>query len=282
MSIFDIFTKKNETEINDDDKPQQKDIKVDFSNFNKVTNYIYQTSGIVDLEKRALTSSRIQQYAQKQNIYDTNSFLDAMKNDKSFYQEILNIATVNETFFMREIKELNWLIEHIKNSPSKLHILSMPSSTGEEIYSILIMMSLAGINLDKISIKGFDINSNAITKAQDGIYDDHSIHKLDEDTKNKYFTKVSEGMYQISLELRTHANFEQKNIFDLKNNHDRYDIILSRNMFIYFDSTKRKEATDIIADMLKDDGIFIKGHADNISEHKNLEKIAFGIYKKIV
>jgi chemotaxis methyl-accepting protein methylase len=61
----------------------------------------------------------------------------------------------------------------------------------------------------------------------------------------------------------------------------KYDIILSRNMFIYFDAKRRERATDIIVNLLKKDGIFIKGHADNISEHKNLKYLEFGIYNKL-
>jgi len=279
MGFFNIFKSKKQ-KIKETKEKIQKDIKVDFSNFKKITDYIYKKSGIVDLDKRALTASRLQQYAKTQEVYNTDEFLNKMQNNIDFYQEILNIATVNETFFLREIKELQWLIEYIKRSNTKLNILSMPSSSGEEIYSILLMMLTNNISLDKVTIRGYDINSQAIQAAQNGIYDEHSLHKIDPETKNKYFQKTDEGSYEISNTIKQHTQFLQKNIFDLKNSSEKYDIILSRNMFIYFDESKRKEATFIIINMLKQNGIFIKGHADNIYEDEKLEKISFGIYKK--
>jgi chemotaxis protein methyltransferase CheR len=278
MGIFDIFLKKKP--YKEERVLKKKEPVTNFSNFKIITDYIYKKSGIVDLDKRALTASRLQQYAISQDIYNSDNFLKKMQNEEKFYQEVLNIATVNETFFMREERELKWLIEYIKNSKNNLTLLSMPSSSGEEIYSILLMMDIENIPLDKVSITGYDINSNAIKNAIDGIYDEHSLHKIAEDVKKQYFNVVDENSYQVIDRLRRCATFYQQNIFELKNTTHKFDIILSRNMFIYFDDKKRKEASEIIINMLKKDAIFIKGHADNIYEFDKLQKLSFGIYKK--
>ena len=279
MGFFDWLNKDEESE-----KLEEVCIEkdTDFSYFYLVTNYIYEKSGITDLDKRALTSSRLQQYAISENIYTTDEFLALMKSNHEFYQEIINIATINETFFLREIKELEWLVKHVKELNRPLSILSMPCSSGEEIYSILILLSIEDVDISKIKIIGYDINSHAISHAKEGEYDEHSLHKLDSQTIDKYFSKNENNHYVVSSYLKTNVEFIQKNIFDLVNTNDKYDIILSRNMFIYFDSTKRKLATNIIADLLKTDGIYVKGHADQIYAHKNLENIHYGVYKKII
>jgi len=257
-------------------------IELDFSNFNHITEYIYEKSGITDLDKRSLSTSNLQQYAISEHIFTTNELLIEMKNNPLFYQEVINIATVNETFFFREKKELDWLVEYIKNSQKNLNILSMPCSSGEEIYSILLLMSMQNIPLDKVKITGYDINSLAVAHAKDGKYDEHSLHKLDIQTKEKYFLQNTNNNYEISSHLKTNLTFIQKNIFDLVGQKEQYDIVLSRNMFIYFDSEKRKLATDIIAKLLKTDGIYIKGHADHINKHPYLKKIHYGVYKKSI
>jgi len=244
-----------------------------------VTDYIYEKSGITELDKRALTSSRLQTYATENEIYTTNDFLAKMKHDTSFYQDVINIATVNETFFLREIKELEWLVEYVKEQDRALKILSMPSSSGEEIYSILLLLSEAGVDLSNISIMGYDINSNAIAHAKSGEFEEHSLHKLDFTMKQKYFTKLQDH-YKISQTFINKAEFFQKNIFEIIGESNSYDIVLSRNMFIYFDKEKQKEATDIIVNILKDGGVFIKGHADSIYEHPDLKNLKYGIYKK--
>jgi len=267
------------------DQKQEEKVTVEnknpnFSNFTVVTEFLYIKSGIVDLDKRALTTSRLQQYAMTQNIYTTTDFMKELENSQNFYQEIINIATVNETFFFREIKELNWLIEYIESSSKHLKILSMPSSSGEEVYSILLLMLKRAIPLDKVSIVGYDINSHAVNHAQEARYEEHSLHKIEESLRNKYFRKNSDNSYSLSSEINTHAKFKQQNIFELENFGEKFDVILSRNMFIYFDAQKRVKAIDIIVNMLNIEGVFIKGHADQISDIKSLKNIQYGIYKK--
>ncbi|MEA1891404.1 MAG: CheR family methyltransferase [Campylobacterota bacterium] len=275
MGFFDWLSK--EEEIVEEICIEKKS---NFSNFKKVTDFIYEESGITDLDKRALTSSRAQQHAISKDVYTTDDFLSKMKSDREFYQDIINIATVNETFFLREVKELEWLVRYIKEENRPLSILSMPSSSGEEIYSILLMLSDEGFDIDMLEIRGYDINSYAVACAKSGEYDEHSLHKIDGQRRAKYFSAFKEH-FQISAEFRNRSIFEQKNIFDLANQTAKYDIILSRNMFIYFDDKKREIALNIITNMLKTNGIYIKGHADHIKKHPKLESVEYGIYKKI-
>ncbi len=273
MGIFDWF------------KPKEVEscptvIESDFSDFKLVTDYIYKVSGITALDKRALASARAQHYAISVNINSTSEFLSKMKSDSAFYQEIINIVTVNETFFLRELKELNWLVDYIKNEKRTLKILSLPCSSGEELYSILLLLKNANIDLNSVEMKGYDINSQAVKSAQTGFYNEHSLHKIEPTNIEKYFTPNREGFYEVTSMFKQKVIFEQKNIFELKDEM-KYDVVLSRNMFIYFDNENREIAIKIIANLLKPNGIFIKGHADHIYEHPSLQNIQHGIYKKV-
>jgi len=278
MGIFGWFCKNEESAV-----IEEKIVRnADFSQFSKVTYFIYEKSGITDLDKRALTSSRLQKYAMSQDVYTTDEFINTMKNKSDFYQEVINIATVNETFFLREEKKLHWLIEHIQESNKTLKILSMPCSSGEEVYSILLLMLAKNIALTRVEIEGYDINSDAISRAKKAEYDEHSLHKIDTEMKCKYFHINKDGYYKVNSELKSRVNFKQKNIFDIDTDRASYDIVLSRNMFIYFNDEKRKIATDIIVHLLKPDGVYIKGHADDIYAHPHLKNRAYGIYSKQV
>jgi len=277
MGFLGFFTNKKEQE---DDTLQEIEIKVDFSNFDLISEYIYEKSGIIDLEKRALVFTRLKQFAQDSRVRTTIEFLNKMKNDESFYQKVMNIVTVNETYFFREHHELEWLVDYVKNSRGKVSILSLPSSSGEETYSILMMLDIAGVDLSRVDINGYDINSEAVNDAQNGYYNTHSLHKLEDKVRDKYLLKTSTNLYQISKKFRDKSRFIQKNIFELKDEENKYDIVLSRNMFIYFDTKKRTQAVNVIVNLLKNDGIYIKGHADHIEPHAGLENIKFGIYKK--
>ncbi|MEA3522915.1 MAG: CheR family methyltransferase [Campylobacterota bacterium] len=274
MGLFDWFSDEDEV------SEVKKETPSDFSDFQRISEYIYDKSGITDLDKRALISKQLMQFSVENELYTTQSFLEKMRHDRSFYQDVINIVTVNETYFMREIKELEWLISYIKHSEKNLKILSMPCSSGEEVYSILILLSEANIDISKIDITGFDINTQAVKRAQKGIYDERALHKIPLHVKEKYFTKDDER-YHIDDRFKRCVHFYQNNIFDLENYRDTFDIVLSRNMFIYFDSEKRLRATNIIIDLLNYNGIYIKGHADHIQEHEKLENLVFGVYKKV-
>jgi len=276
MGLFDWFSSEKKLVNNQENYSE----KVDFSDFKKVTDYIYIKSGIVDLDKRAFISSKLQQYAISEHIYTTKMFLDSMERSTTFFQEVINIATVNETFFMREVKELEWLVNYIKECNKPLKILSIPSSSGEEIYSILLLMYKENLDMSKISFVGCDINSEAVASANEGKYNQHSLHKLDEKTKNKYFSDIGDKQYKIDESLKTNVRFKQKNIFELVDENGEYDVVLSRNMFIYFDEEKRDKALNIIVSLLKNSGIYIKGHADYIKYHQQLENVEYGIYRK--
>jgi len=278
MGLFDFF--KNEKREEPQTETLLKKREEDFSSFHRVTEYIYKKSGIADLEKRKLTTTQLKQCAIKHNIFTTDEFLLELKKNTFFYQEVLNIATVNETFFFREVKELEWLVEYVKKEQRDMKILSLPCSSGEEIYSILIMLESAGVELNSVEITGYDINSNAISNAKDAIYNEHSLHKLEPSLIAKYFSHIEADNYKLLPNIKSHAKFSQKNIFDLTNETTKYDIILSRNMFIYFDDEKRRVATDIIVNLLKNDAIFIKGHADHIYNHKELQMLQYGVYVK--
>ena len=277
--FYSWLVNKNDIKIKEEQEIVLKK-EIDFSSFEKITSFLYEKSGITDLHKRVLSSSLLQQYAIKEGICTTEELLEKLKTEKTFYQEVINIVTVNESFFMRELKELEWLVEYIKQSTTKLSILSIPSSTGEEVYSILMLMLENGIALNKISLYGYDISSQAVAKAKIGVYDEHSVHKLTPELREKYFIKDANAHYEILPMIKNSVVFEQKNIFELSSSQNRYDVILSRNMFIYFDDKKREEALHIITNMLKYDGIYIKGHADYIKNHLNLERISYRIHKK--
>ena len=277
MGLFDWF---KTTKVDEVTKNIQEKIEIDYSDFNLVTEYIHSLSGITDLDKRTLTTTRLQQFASTHHIYKTHDFLNEMKNSDEFTQEVINIATVNETYFLREHQELEWLVEYIKNQKRVLQILSMPSSSGEEVYTVLLMLDKAGVDITNITISGFDINSHAIELAKLGVYTEYSLHKLDENIKEKYFSINEDKNYVIDEKLTRQVSFTQNNIFNLVDSFEKYDIILSRNMFIYFDEENKIKALNIIVSLLKNDGIYIKGHADNIYTHEHLENIQYGIYKK--
>ncbi len=178
---------------------------------------------------------------------------------------------VPETWFFRDefafealIAQLNKKITINNNLP--VRVLSLPSSTGEEAYSIAIKLFENGYKSDMFSIDAFDISQRNIDSAQRGNYRQHSFrNKLPERIMKKYFTVDKENdVHIINDEVKNMVHFEQKNLFhsDTLNIPSYYDAVFCRNLLIYFNSNEKKKAIDKIHATLKDKGILLIGHSE--------------------
>ena len=257
-----------------------KHIYTPISDFSKIFTYLYNKLGISDLEKRPIVQDRLSIIAQKYKLEKSEIFLEKLQKDTIFHQEIVDAVTVNETFFLRETENLEWLVEYIAKREEVTKILSIPSSSGEEIYSILLLLHSKDPKLlSKVEITGIDINQNAINKAIEATYSQRSLHYVTQDMKMNYFIK-EENLYKVSSILKKQTTFKQKNIFELSAQEiGTFNIILSRNLFIYFDKVSRTKATNKLIELLAPNAILLLGHADILEDtHTKLSKIKNSIY----
>ncbi len=256
-----LFRKKNRL------KPLQTvtgrvERKFDESGFNDILFLIKHETGVDLFSKRDIIDMRIKLFCQKRDIHSFKELYDSLKCDLSLKQELINLITVSETYFFREEMQLDKIVSFVKTIDKKVRILCAPCASGEEVYSIAI--KLKEINLeDKFEILGLDINSYVIDKAKRGIYNDRSLHKLNKDIKNRYFTEINGG-YEVVQDEFSMVSFVVGNVFKLeKSQIGSFDIILSRNMFIYFDSQTRGKVLEIFYNLLNKNGRLYLGHADS-------------------
>lgn len=235
----------------------------------RVLDLFYEKTGICFVEKQDIVLNKIENFAKNNDYNEIGNFIAELKKCGALWQEFVNFLTVNETYFFREYKQLELLVGLAKNK-SSFDILCLPSSSGEEIYTIVMMLEMAGI-LDRLQgITGVDINSQVIQKAKKGIYSNRSFHKTDESVKSRFFRSYGEE-YQIDERLSQKCKFECINIFDSSiSKLGKFDFVLSRNMLIYFDNESRARASDALVRFLKRDGNLFLGHADMLSPNSQV------------
>jgi len=250
------------------------------ANFDKLSEYIYRKSGIY-LE-HSKHYDKIEKYinvrAKELEMDNFRKYFFRLRFDDSDgteFQALMNAVTVNETYFFREFEQFEVLVNHvlpqldrIRPSDEPLRILSAPSSTGEEPYSmVLYLLEEAGLieNRD-IEIVGIDIDSNVIKKAQDGKFSERSVHAIPPGQVAKYFKKAGFS-YNLIDDLIGTVDFKVVNIFDRAEIRDlgKFDVIFSRNMLIYFDDASKKEVAMNFYDMLNPEGYIFLGHAEYMS-----------------
>ncbi len=250
------------------------------SNFEKLAEYIYRKSGIsLAVDKHfAKLESYVTNRAKAIGVENFRKYFFKLRfedKDGTEFQELMNAITVNETYFFREENQFDAMVntllpelDRLRPASEPLRILSAPSSTGEEPYSMVIKILEEGNVIAKrdIEIVGIDIDSTVIERAQKAQYSDRSVHAIPASIYPKYFTK--KGMLNhFSEELRGAVDFKVVNVFDKiqVRKLGKFDIIFSRNMLIYFDDASRKEVAMTFYDLLKPDGYVLLGHAEYMS-----------------
>ncbi|CAD7286568.1 CheR family methyltransferase [Campylobacter suis] len=240
------------------DTPEPKDME----NFNEFIKNIRILCG-VDLEsKRDITLKRLTSFAKNNNISTFKDIVSLIRTNYTLRQDILNLITVNETYFYRELPQLKDVINYARDLGGA-RILCAPCSTGDEVYSLAMLAVEMGIEKGAISIVGIDINSEAIKHCQGAHYNSRSIHRLDDFQKSRFFVKLEDEKFEIKKQALCKCEFKVLNVFD-----DalfalgKFDIILSRNMMIYFDDEFRLKCVERLHRMLGDHGRFYAGHAD--------------------
>lgn len=248
--------------------------------FQKMAEYIYRKTGIfLEADKHFEKLAKyIDSRAKTINADSFRKYFYILRfEDKSGdeFQALVNAITVNETYFYREKEQFEVVVNrllpelHAKRPRHQpLRILSAPSSTGEEPYSIILhILEEARIVEERdIEVVGIDIDSTVIDKAKKGKYSERSIHAIPKPVLSRWFRQRSLG-YDLIDDLIGTVDFKVANVFDRAQMRQlgKFDIIFSRNMLIYFDDASRKEVAMTFYDMLNPDGYVLLGHAEYMS-----------------
>lgn len=215
---------------------------------------------------------RINTIATKHGCSDYDAYIKVLKTDKEKFEQFINFLTINVSEFYRNPDQWKLMDETvipklIKEQGKNLKVWSAACSTGDEPYSLVMALS-RHLPLSGIHITATDIDKQVIHHAQVGLYSEKSIANVPEDLKKKYFTKVGQS-YQIADEIKRCVTFREHNL--LKDSYPTgFDMILCRNVVIYFTD----EAKDMIYSnffrSLKNHGVLFIGSTEQITNYKQL------------
>lgn len=257
--MFDWFKPKKSLSL----EPQVETKVENFQSPRAVLDRFTAITGIHFNQKESITASKLIHFCRNHGLYSFDELYDAIEQQKDVLEALINMLTVNETYFFRESRQLFFCAERAFRSGKAIRILCAPGSTGEEPYSVAIALLDKGILPQRIEIVSLDINSDVISLAHEGMYSGRSLHKTASHLQEKYFHKVGE-MFQIADDVKRLVKFHTVNIFDdALFGLGRFDVIFSRNMLIYFDEATVVRAVERLSRLAKDrETLFFFGHAD--------------------
>ncbi|NOX15175.1 MAG: protein-glutamate O-methyltransferase CheR [Epsilonproteobacteria bacterium] len=259
--MFSFFKKK--PQIEEEKKISQEE---DFRDIEDLIMYFKNETGIDFFNKKEIIKNKLIIFCRKREIFSFRLLFSKILEDRYLKQELIDYLTVNETYFFRETPQIEKMIRVAKELGYKAEILCAPSSSGEEPYTIAMMLLEAGFKGSDFHIIGIDISEKIISKAFEARYNERSLHRVSDTLKEKYFTKIDE-FYALKDIIKDRVSFRCVNIFDENLSALRkFDFIFSRNMMIYFDQETKIKAKNILQKLLKrpEDSIYF-GHADMVS-----------------
>lgn len=257
-------------------------LKISPEEIKLITKYIYEISGIyLDESKKYLLETRLNGIAEEQGCSSYQDFYKKAKADatKTIERKIIDAISTNETLFFRDTGPFQLLQHKIfpelidarsqKNPHLKtsLKVWSAASSTGQELYSVAIVLQELLGDLSKYAIKllGTDISDAAVAQASSGKFNKFEIERgLAKDKLTKYFA-ISGQTWKVNDQLRSLVNFRKLNLMLPFNGLGKFDIVLCRNVAIYFTLEDRKKLFNKIADILEPDGYLIIGSTESLT-----------------
>lgn len=251
--------------------------------FKVLSKYIYTISGVyLDESKAYLVETRLQSLLTQNGIATFSELYYKALSDltKSLQNKIIDAITTGETLFYRDATMYELLQHKIlpdlidsRNRKFKgarsvpIRIWSAACSSGQEVYSIAMMMKELIPDLSRYDIKivGTDISDAAVARASYGHYNQFEIDRgLPKDKQARYFTQEGNA-WKIRDEIRAMATFKKLNLFESYAGMGTFDIILCRNVAIYFTEEDKVRLFSKLGSVMESDGYLIIGSTESLT-----------------
>lgn len=270
-------------------KPDKYRAQIDREKIKIKTDTNFEKDITFELLKRAITEStgfNCEQYKEahfKRRINvrfratgseSYEEYIKLLKRNSNEREYLIKTLTINiseffrnpETFEIIEKEIIPLLIKYRSNSIIKsIRIWSAGCAAGEEVYSLAILIHrILGKDLDKfrVSILGTDIDTISLEKARKGIYHEETLKKMDVSIKQSYFAKQDEG-YQVSDQLKNIVHFQRHDMIS-ESFTSRFDLIVCRNVMIYFKKEIQEQLQLNFHQALNGRGFFVIGKAETL------------------
>jgi chemotaxis protein methyltransferase CheR len=258
-----------------------------------IRHTVYEHSRInLGAEKKALVSARITKRLRALKLGDFTSYCTFLRSPKGKTELpfLVEVISTNHTHFFRENRHFDFLREVAipkwrANGLGAIRIWSAASSSGEEPFTIAIVLAeTLGLQCDW-RIVGTDISARMLEVARAGIYSADRLSHVPTETQRRFFQRgvgASEGQFRIKEELRRRIEFSHLNLLQPTYPFmGRFDAIFCRNVMIYFDRETQETLVEKMTPHLAPGGYLMVGHSETLSGiHHNLTPLQPALYQK--
>ncbi|HUP49352.1 MAG TPA: protein-glutamate O-methyltransferase CheR [Thermoanaerobaculia bacterium] len=245
--------------------------------FRQLREHIYKRTGMFFADSsKYLIQKRLSPRARELNFDSFQKYFYFLQYDpraEAEFDQIYDLITTNETYFFREPAQLAAFTEEIvpellgKRTLKRVRVWSAGCSSGEEPYSIAILLQEAGW-YEKASFEIFasDLNQQVLQRARRGLYRENAFRSTAPALREKYFTYEADGSWKVSDEIRNRVSFGRLNIYDEARVAllGHLDVVFCRNVIIYFDDASKKVVINNFYNRLVEGGYLLLGHSESL------------------
>jgi len=259
------------------------------SDFTHLADLVRRRSGLVlTPEKKTLAGNRLAPVARRFGFRSTAQLLAELPYpSEELARAITEAMTTNDTSFFRDGAVFKFLAEEAlptlvrnRGASKRLRLWCAAVSTGQEAYSLAMIldeMKLAAKGW-KIDLIATDLNESAIARARDGLYAPYEIERgLSSDILERHFVKEGR-QWRVADRLRRMVTFRAFNLLDHFGWLGEIDIVLCRNVLLYFESRTRADIHGKLREALAADGYLILGDAETSIGHFMPAESVRGLY----
>lgn len=258
-----------------------KELKISDSEFKQLRDFIYDRSGIYIADNRKyLLENRLANRIKQLNLKNFGEYYYYLQYDPRKAQELNRLfeaVTTNETSFYRNPPQLKVFQDNVlpevleaqrKSGRKSLRIWSAGSSTGEEPYTLAIILHevlKSEIGQWNIKISASDLSEAVLASARKGVYSEYALRTTPKELIPKYFDEEG-GKFKVKPEVKKLVSYGQANLSDrmqLKRI-ERSQIVFCRNVIIYFDDEMKKQVIGSLYDNLLPGGFLLIGHSESL------------------
>jgi len=241
-----------------------------------VCAFLKERSGLVlSKDKAYLLENRLMPVARKRMLSSLDELVAALRKggDPALEREVTDAMMTNESFFFRDIKPFDQLRDAVlpglidrRASSRRLRIWCAAASTGQEPYSIAMLLHEMGTRLSgwSVEIVATDISSSALARAKSGLYTQFEVQRgLPIQYLVKYFGQEG-NQWQLSETIRRMVQYREFNLLGDFGSLGTFDVIFCRNVLIYFDQDSKAAILGRMAKTIASDGAMFLGGAETV------------------
>lgn len=254
---------------------------------------IFELAGIhLTEKKKGLVESRIQSFFRKSQIHTIQQLKEGLlSSNPEVIQQFVNLLTTNKTDFFREPRHFEFLLQKmmptwIQHNKKEINIWCSATSTGEEPHTIAMILAKNLPQNFTFRVLATDIDTQVLGKAQNGVYPNSKLCEIPEEYRHYLVQgqKKADGWFKISDDIHSRIAFKQHNLIERTYPGDKiFDLILCRNVLIYFERNTICQLMEKLHLSLKDDGHLFIGHSESIPGTQHIfEAIQPAIYRKVI